>query len=252
MNYKKLKLIKKTFNPEPKEVYDLTVADTANYVTANGIINHNSGVVYNASITLELSAAKLDDKQNDKAAAAKQGSEAGTKTGVLITAKPVKSRFCRPMKVKFQIPYYKAPNPYVGLEQFMNWENSGVVRGNVLSEKDYMKLSDADKKKCYTFEYNGETRYAQPKDTARGIVVKHLGEAVPLLDFYTDKVFTQEFLEYINTNVIHPMFELPDQSAFDDIKDIEETLGLSEENSSNEPVGIFDAAPAVKNPVTGI
>ena len=225
------------------------VYSNMSFIPSN-VMSQGTGLTYNASITLELSAAKLDDKQNDKAAAEKKGSEAGTKTGVLVTAKPIKSRFCRPMKVKFQIPYYKAPNPYVGLEQFMNWENSGVVRGNVLSEKDYQKLSDNDKKKVFAFDFNGETRYAQSKDTARGIVVKHLGEAVPLTEFYTDRVFTPEFLEELNVNVIHPLFALPDQSSFEDIKDIEESLGLSENDDA--PAPIDSPSPAVDNPVTSI
>lgn len=188
-----------------------------------------SGIVYNASITIELSAAKLEDKANDAAAKARAGSDAGTKNGVLVTAKPVKSRFCRPMKVKFQIPYYKKPNPFVGLEQFMTWENSGVVRGNLIDQKAYDKLSDAEKKKIYTFDFNGETKYVEPKDSARGIVVKHLGMQVPVTEFFTETVFTPEFLDYINTNVIHPMFDLPDQSAFDDVAEIENMIEVGEQ-----------------------
>ena len=192
------------------------------------IQSSGSGIVYNASITIEMSAAKLEDKENEVAAKQKAGSDAGTKNGILVTAKPIKSRFCRPIKIKFQIPYYKKPNPYVGLEQFMTWENSGVCRGNLLTQKEYDKLSDSEKQKIYTFEYEGETMYCQPKETARGLVIKHLGKQVSFIDFFTDKVFTQEYLEYLNENVIHPMFQLPDQSAFDDIKEIEESLDINE------------------------
>ena len=227
--YSQVTVNKKSDISNPTNVIDLTVKDTHNYVSANGIINHNSGIVYNASITIELSAAKLEDKANDAAAKARAGSDAGTKNGVLVTAKPVKSRFCRPMKVKFQIPYYKKPNPYVGLEQFMTWENSGVVRGNLIDQKAYDKLSDTEKKKIYTFEFNGETKYVEPKETARGIVVKHLGMQVPVTEFFTETVFTPEFLDYINTNVIHPMFDLPDQSAFDDVAEIENMIEVGEQ-----------------------
>lgn len=196
-----------------------------------------SGIVYNASITIELSAAKLEDKENDTAAKSRQGSDAGTKNGVLVTAKPVKSRFCRPIKIKFQIPYFKKPNPFVGLEQFMTWENSGVCRGNLLTQKEYDKLSDGDKKKVYTWTTDeGETFYCLPKDTARYIVVKHLNEQVPFTEFWSDKVFTPEYLDYINENVIHPMFQLPDQSAFDDVKDLEETMGISDESKEDDPI----------------
>lgn len=238
MQYRKLKIVKKSELSSPKEVIDLTVEDTQNYITKNKIINHNSGIIYNSSVTIELSTAKLEDKDNDKAAAAKTGADATTRNGVLVTAKPVKTRFCRPIKVKFQIPYFKAPNPYVGLENFLTWENSGIARGNVLTEKEYNKLSEGDKSKCYPFEFNGENLYCLPKDTARGIVVKHLGEAVPLLEFFTDKVFTQEFLEEINKNVIHPMFDLPDQNAFDDVAEIESliTTGEAIEDTIKMPV----------------
>ncbi len=235
MKYRKLKIVKKIQSELSEDVIDLTVKDTHNYVSANGIINHNSGIVYNASITIELSAAKLEDKENDSAAKSRQGSDAGTKNGVLVTAKPVKSRFCRPIKVKFQIPYFKKPNPYVGLEQFMTWDNSGVCRGNLLTQKEYDKLSDSDKKKVYTWTTDdGETHYCLPKDTARYIVVKHLNEQVPFTEFWSDKVFTPEYLDYINEHVIHPMFQLPDQSAFDDVKDLEETMGISDENDNDE------------------
>lgn len=194
------------------------------------------GVKYAASLTMELSAAKLEDKENEQAAAQRQGSETGTKTGVLVTAKAVKSRFCRPYKVKFQIPYYKEPNPFVGLEAFMNWENSGVVRGNILSEKDFNKLSPSEQEKLapFAFEYNGEKMWAQPKETARGIIVKHLGRTVTPVEFYSKTVFTPDYLEYLNEHVIHPMFDLPDQSAFDDIKEIEDILETGETVNETE------------------
>jgi RecA/RadA recombinase len=198
-------------------------AAVGSYVPTN-IQSGGSGIQYNSSLTIELSAAKLDDKDNDKAASQKQGADTTVKTGVLVTAKSVKSRFCRPYKVKFQIPYFKCPNPYVGLEAFMTWENSGVVRGNLIDEKAYNKLTDAAKEKIHVFDYNGQTMYCEEKETARGIVVRHLGCQVPLSDFFTVRVFTPEFLEYLNTNVIHPMFDLPDQSAFDDIKEIEDQI----------------------------
>ena len=193
------------------------------------------GAVYNASITLELTAAKLDDKETDSIAKKKVGADLATKTGVLVTAKPIKTRFCIPVKSKFQISYHKPMNKFLGLEQFMNWENSGCCRGNILTQKEYDKLSDAEKKKIYPFEFNGETKYCQPKETARGIVVKHLGEQVSFIDFWSEKVFTKEFLEYLNENVIHPIFQLPDQNSFDDIKEIEAALDIDEE-PTDDPI----------------
>lgn len=195
-----------------------------------------SGIKYNSSLTIQLSAAKLDDKDNDAAAAKKQGADTATKNGVLVTAKPVKSRFCRPYKVKFQIPYFKKPNPWIGLEAFMNWENAGIVRGNLLTEKEFNKLTPAEQEKLasYAFEYNGEKLWASPRDTARGIIVKHLGCSVPIAEFFTEKVFTPEYLEYLNENVIKPAFALPDQSSFDDIKEIEDLIETGTETTETE------------------
>jgi RecA/RadA recombinase len=195
-----------------------------------------SGIKYNSSITIELSAAKLDDKDNEEAAAKKQGADTTTKNGVLVTAKPKKSRMCRPYKVKFQIPFFKKPNPYVGLEAFMNWENAGIVRGNLLTEKEFNKLSPAEQEKLanYAFEYNGEKLWASPKETSRSLVCKHLGCTVPIAEFFTDKVFTPEFLEYLNENVIKPAFALPDQSSFDDIKEIEDLIEIGDNINNNE------------------
>ena len=193
------------------------------------IASGGSGLGYNSSVTLELSVSKLADKANDAAAAKAANADDLVKTGVTVTAKPKKSRFTIPRKVRFQIPYFKKPNPYVGIDGFIgDFEKSGICRGVLLSEKDYGKLSDAEKAKVYVFEHNGQTLYCQQKDTARSIVVKHLGEAVPLLDLFTEKVFTDEYLHWLDDNVIRPAFELPDQSAFDDIKEIEDMIEVGE------------------------
>lgn len=226
MKYQKIKIVKKIYNQELTDVIDLTVEDTHSYVTKNGLINHNSGIKYNSSVTLELSTKKLEDKENDVAAANKAGSGNTTKNGVLVKAKPIKSRFTITRTVQFQIPFFKRPNPYVGLEEYLTWDNAGVCRGNVLTEKEYLKLSAADQNKCHEFEFEGNKLYALEKDTARGIAVKHLGRQVSFVDFWSDTVFTDEYLHYIDDHVFKPLFELPDQSSFDDIKDIEDSLNV--------------------------
>lgn len=190
-------------------------------------VSGGSGPQYNASITLELFASKLDDKEND-AASEKNLAKSQVKNGVNVTAKPKKSRFCIPNKVRFQIPFFKAPNPYVGLDEYINWENGGICRGNVIDEKAFAKLTPSEQEKCHPFEFEGKTIYCQPKETARGWVVKHLGRQVSLMELFSDVVFTPEYLQYVNENIIHPIFQLPDNSSFDDIKEIEESLGLEE------------------------
>lgn len=194
-----------------------------------------SGLSYNSSVTLELTVSKLADKANDAAAAKAANAEDVVKTGVTVTARPKKSRFTIPRKVRFQIPYYKKPNPYVGLDGFVgDFEKSGICRGVLLSAKDYDKLTDAEKAKIHIFEHNGQTLYCQQKDTARSIVVRHLGEAVPINELFTERVFSDEYLHWLDDNVIRPAFELPDQSAFDDIKEIEDLIEVNNNDSETE------------------
>ena len=182
---------------------------------SKAVVSGGSGINYNSSVTLMLSAAKLNgaDKDNDKAAENAKGEL--MKTGVIVTAKPNKSRFTIPQKVSFYIPFFKAPNPFVGLDQYMTWENSGIGKGKCYTQKEYEKLKPADQSACVSFEFEGETKYALLKDSARNIVISHLGCDIPVSDFFTSKVFNEEFMKKFDDNVIKPSFELPDQSKWD-------------------------------------
>ena len=185
-------------------------------------VSGGQGLKYNPSITMILTKAQLrDDKIGEKIVEQNKGKTDYTRTGVLVTATPFKSRFTRPVKVKFQIPFFKAPNPYVGLEQYLTWENSGVMEGELLTEKDYAKLSDAEKSVVKTFEHNGQTMYARPKVAGiyknRKIVVARLGQTLPITELFTDKVFTDELLHKLDDEIIKPTFQLPSGQAQDDL-----------------------------------
>ena len=192
---------------------------------SKAVVSGGSGIAFNASITLLLTTAKLDDKESEKIAEGKIGDF--TKTGVIVTAKPEKSRFTIPQKVKFQIPFFKAPNPYVGLEPYITWENSGILEGVLLDKKEYDKLGDKEKETVRIFDYNGEVKYAFPKVAGiqrnRKIVVAHLGEELPISELFTSKVFTPELLHNLDEKIIKPSFELPSQDAFNDIDEFLET-----------------------------
>lgn len=189
---------------------------------AKNVISGGSGVIYNSSVTLMLSTAKLDDKESDKIMQQKVGEF--VKTGVIVTAKTEKSRFTIPQKVKFQIPFFKAPNPYVGLEAYITWDNSGIIRGEMLTEKEYIKLSDSEKAKCHEMtDEKGCVAYAREKDTSRKIVVKHLHGELPVSELFTSKVFTDEVLHNLDENVIRPLFELP---SIDSTNDIDELINV--------------------------
>jgi hypothetical protein len=225
MRYKKLKIAQKEESCSNKKVYDICVNENHTYISKNGIVNHNSGILYNSSVTLMMSTAKLDDKESDKIMQTKTGDY--VKTGVIVTAKTEKSRFTIPQKVKFQIPFFKAPNPFVGLEPYITWENSGILRGELLTEKEYNKLSDVDKSLCYEMtNSDGEICYAKQKDTSKKIVVKHLGCELPVAELFTSKVITDDILKNLDENVIRPLFELP---SFDSTADIDELIDIEDE-----------------------
>lgn len=190
-------------------------------------ISGGSGLGFASSVTLLLSTSKLDDKQSDKIAEKKVGDF--TKTGVIVTAKTEKSRFTIPQKVKFQIPFFKAPNPYVGLEAYITWENSGIMRGKIVTEKEYNKLSDLEKTVCEEMiDQSGNKCYAMPKETSKNIVVKHLGCEVPVAELFTSKVLTDDVLHNLDETIIKPSFELPSNDGNDDIEELLNSNGSDE------------------------
>lgn len=183
------------------------------------VVSGGSGINYNSSVTILLSTAKLDDKESDKIVENKVGNY--QKTGVLVSAKSHKSRFTIPQIVKFQIPFFKAPNPYVGLEAYLTWENSGILRGKLLTEKEYQKLSPADQEKCYEMtDEKGAKAYAFPKDTSRNIVVSHLHKEVELIKLWSPEVLTEQLLRNLDDSTIKPAFELPTYTSTDDLNEL--------------------------------
>lgn len=167
-----------------------TYASTGMFPTVN--LSGGGGLIYSASVILALSKAQI-----------KEGT---VQTGIIVTVKTLKNRFGKPIPIKFHIRWDRGMNPYIGMEEYMDWETCGIQKGNIISQKDYDKFSDADKSKSHEFEYEGETLYFYPKDTARNYIVKHLGCGVPANELFTDRVWTREVLEGINEKCIKPKF----------------------------------------------
>ena len=126
-----------------------------------------TGPEYAASIVLFLNKAQLK--------------EGGEKAGIIVTAKPNKNRFAKPNPIKFHLHYTQGMNKYVGLENYIDWEEIGITKGII------------------------EKGQKIPKATARNWICKHLDETVPNSEFFTEKVFTQEVLEKIEKK-IQPLF----------------------------------------------
>lgn len=199
-------------------------------------ISGGGGPMFNASIILQLSKAGLKE-------GAVGANGFAMKTGIIVTSKPAKNRFARPLPIKFHISFFKGMNPFVGLEQFINWESCGIQRGKLISEKDFIKHfkegTEVYNKTLPTrFEHideNGEVKvyYFEDKATARTLVVRHLGAELKPTELFTFKVLTQEVLHHLDDTVIKKHFMLPNIGAIDDLSEISDELE-AEESDENE------------------
>lgn len=171
-----------------QDVHDLTVAEAQHYITENGIINHNSGPEYAASVILFLSKAKLKDGTNQ--------------TGIIVTAKPNKNRFVKPTAIKFHISFDKGMNPYIGLQDYISWDSCGIQRGKFITESAYNKLKPAEQEECriHTFTKDDKeiTQWFQPSETARKLCVRHLNDTVELNELFTSKVLNEDILRELD------------------------------------------------------
>lgn len=179
-------------------------------------MNGGMGPLYSASTVLMLKKAPLRDETTN------------AKTGVICRATTDKNRLAKPDVIEMHISFLKGMNQYVGLHKVaFNFNNCGIGRGNKFTEKEYSKLKPAEQEQCTRFEINGEVSYFFPKETARNYISKHTGEAYPLRELFSDKVWTHEALVELDNNVIKPLYrysstqeiiddELNDFNQFDD------------------------------------
>lgn len=193
-----------------------TYATIGSYIPGQ-TISGGGGAIYNASIILQLSKAGLKEDGTNK-------------TGIIVTSKPAKNRFARPLPIKFHISFYKGMNPYVGLEQFINWETCGIQRGKFLNQKDVDKWytdpaarAVIEKTRFVKVHADGteEVLYFEPKDTARTIAVRHLGELIKPQDLFTPGVITEQVLRELDENIIQKTFKLPDIGDINELEDQE-------------------------------
>lgn len=246
---KTLKITKKTYINDKIKVHDIEVRDAHHYFLKNGIISHNSiggfipqdvmsgggGPLYNASFITFLYKSQLKE---DKPAG--EGDVDIKTTGIIVRSAVKKGRFARPIQIRFHISFYKGMNPFVGLEQFINWKSCGIEKGIVVSEKDFAKWNPEDKQKAidnnWEFEFDGKKSYFYPKSTARNIVVKHLGIAVAPWKLFTPEILTEDILKQLDENVIKPTFQLPNINDIYDVEEFADTLFIADDNTDNSNI----------------
>jgi hypothetical protein len=228
---KKLK-IKSIKQIESTKVFDIQVKDVHHFILENSVVTHNSmdqytpkgmsgggGPEFSASIILMLSKGTLRD-------------EAKTTTGIIVRSKTRKNRLAKPIDIEFHISFHKGMNPYVGLEQFVNWENCGVARASKLTEKEFLKLKPEDQAKCHKFEVNGQVWYAKPSIQAKNYIIRHNGDEVPVKEFFSARLFTDEVLKELDERIIKPTFKFPDTQAEIDSLENDELENLNDNDST--------------------
>jgi RecA/RadA recombinase len=177
-------------------------------------ISGGLGAIFNASIVVVLNKAKLKEDDGNK-------NENLQSSGIIVTSSIYKSRFTKPIKVRFKISNTTGMNKYVGLEQYVSFETCGVGRGVVLTQKEFEKQKHD---KYYEINTKDGKMYFIPKDTARQFIVYDNEEIkeVPLKEFFTSKVFSENVLKKLDENIIKPTFKLPenikeDNEGIDDL-----------------------------------
>ena len=230
MNKIKIKSVKVIDNSE--KVYDIQVKDVHHYVLSNNVVSHNSmdqytpkgmsgggGPEFSASIIIMLSKGTLRDENK-------------TTTGIIVRSKTRKNRLAKPIDIEFHISFHKGMNQYVGLEQFVNWENCGVGRGNKLTEKEFSKLKSEEQALCSKFNLNGETFYFLPKKLGKSYIIRHTGDEVPVREFFTARLFTEAVLRELDEKIIKPTFMFPDTQEGIDLLENDELEDLNDDGDS--------------------
>lgn len=155
------------------------------------------GPEFAASIILMLSKGILRDDNK-------------TSTGIIVRSKTRKNRLARPIEIEFHISHQKGMNPYVGLQDYTSWEGCGVGRGKKLTEKEFTKMKPEDQSDCERFEVGGEVFYFKSGKLAKNYILRHSGDLVPVEQFFTSKLFTDEVLHELDEKVMKPTFKYPE------------------------------------------
>ena len=107
-----------------------------------------------------------------------------------------------------------------------------LFRSNKLTEKEFSKLKSDESELCSQFEVDGETFYFLPKKLGKTYIIKHNGDAVPVKEFFSARLFTHEVLTQLDEKIIKPTFKFPEtQDGIDTMETDElEDLTTNEDN----------------------
>jgi hypothetical protein len=180
-----------------------------------------SGMEYNPSVNIILSKAKIRDESKD--------SNNLSHTGITVTSKLEKSRFTKPIPIKFQISFITGMNKYVYLEEYVDWETCGIQKGTykkkVVTEKildeNGVPVMRAGKER--TREVETDELEFQPDENSRTWAVKHLERSIKPKELFNKVVFTEEVLRKLDAKM-SKIFLLPEGNYNDELDAINQEL----------------------------
>lgn len=175
----------------PCVITNHTHKDIGSFITQD-VIGGGGGAEYNPSVTLMLSKAQLKEDNV-------------TKTGIIVTSKLKKSRFTREIPIKFHISFLKGMNPYVGLENYVDYKTCGIGKG---------KLIDG--------VYQEDT-----SETPKYYAIEHLNKHIKAKELWSSTIFTDEVLRKLDEK-IKVIFEFPDPMKAQ-MEEIDEIIGINTE-----------------------
>jgi RecA/RadA recombinase len=210
-----------------------TYTDTTAYVPTDKIAG-GSGVQYNPSVNIILSKAKLKEETK----ASKEVNM--TQTGIIVTSKLEKSRFTRPIPIKFHINFFSGMNKYIYLETFVSWETCGIQKGTLTKKVIKKPVLDDNGEQII---YRGKPKFEEietdeiefvPDENAKTYAVRHLGKNIKSAkELLTKEVFTEEVLKALNIEM-GKKFLLPEAVNDDEFIVLDEDLAGMDLGSDNE------------------
>jgi hypothetical protein len=186
------------------------------------VVSGGSGGKYNTSVILKFHPAQLKD------ANAKASRVGMKKSGIVVRSVPDKNRFARPITIRFHISFYQGMNPFVGLEDYINWESAGIAKGKLHGKTVWNKMSEEEKQNALDsgtawYDDDDNIHIFEARSTARNFVVKHLNSTIKPGELFTSRVITDEILHHLDDTIIKDLFALPEigdvnlEDGFDDL-----------------------------------
>ena len=167
------------------------------------------GPTYAASIILMLGKKNIKSDTDKKLY--------NTESGILVRIKTKKNRLAIPEEKYTVISFTHGMNKYIGLEQYINWENCGVDKGIIYNEEQFKEKfkgkppTNSTKKplEVFEFEKNKMKFYFVRNKGARTYGVMDTVENVSPEYFYTNKIFTDGTLKRID-DIVKSEFKYKD------------------------------------------